>query len=328
LVTGAGGSIGSALSLRLAGLGVRKLILLDASEQALFRLDSRIPDSPHVTTILGSVADHALLDEIFSVHRPELIFHAAAFKHVPLLEKHPLAAMANNIGSTQALVQEARRHNDSRVVLLSTDKAVDPSSILGATKRVAEQIVLNEGGVALRLGNVLASDGSVVHAFLQQIRDSGPVTITDPEAERFFLTCEEAVELLLTSAATAMPGALLVPELTRSHRVTALAEFLISLFAEDASISMIRTGIRPGDKVQEALWGSHERRLGEATDGLVSISQDGQSEMQVDARVKRLLTDVHERHLATALSVLQELVPNYTPSETVHAMAQNWVFRR
>ena len=213
LITGAGGSIGSALALRMAALAPPKLILLEASESHLYRLESQWAAAAaansgvaaQVTPILGSAADRALLDEIFSIHAPRIVFHAAAFKHVPLMEEQPLAAIQNNIFATEILVHAAAAHG-ARVVLLSTDKAVEPASVMGATKRVAEQIVLAHGGTVLRLGNVLASRASVAEVFARQIFLGGPLTVTDPAARRYFLTVDEAVNLLLFAAAL-NPGA-------------------------------------------------------------------------------------------------------------------------
>ena len=215
LITGAGGSIGAALALRICALAPPKLILLEASENNLYTLEREWAAAAaansgvtcRMTPILGSTADRALLDEIFETHAPRIVFHAAAFKHVPLMEEQPLAAIQNNIFVTETLVRAAGAHG-ARVVLLSTDKAVEPASVMGATKRVAEQIVLAHGGTVLRLGNVLASRGSVAEVFAQQIALGGPLTVTDPTARRYFLTVSEAVNLLLLAAALAQPSTL------------------------------------------------------------------------------------------------------------------------
>ena len=207
VITGGGGSIGSALALRLGALGSQKLVLLEASESNLYALErdwaAALETNPRsaspMTPILGSAGDMALLQEVFATHRPRIVFHAAAFKHVPLMEEHPLAAIANNVFATEILTQVAEAHG-ARVILLSTDKAVEPASVMGATKRVAEQIVLASGGTVLRLGNVLASRDSVTEVFARQIAQGGPVTVTDPAARRYFLTLDEAVSLQRTSS--------------------------------------------------------------------------------------------------------------------------------
>ena len=220
LITGAGGSIGSALALRLGALSPPKLVLLEASESNLYALERDWAAAGIATPrsfILGSAADGALLEEVFSAHAPRIVFHAAAFKHVPLMEEQPLAAIANNIFVTETLVRRAAIHG-ARVVLLSTDKAVAPASVMGATKRVGEQIVLASGGTVLRLGNVLASRDSVAEIFARQIAQGGPITITDPAARRYFLTLDEAVNLLLTVAAYSEQSILLVARFAGDSR--------------------------------------------------------------------------------------------------------------
>jgi len=205
LITGAGGSIGSALAQRLGALNLAGLVLLEASESNLYALErdwaeaaaaSTSPLCPS-TMILGSAGDRSLLEEIFDIHAPRLVFHAAAYKHVPLMEEQPLAAIANNVFATEVLVNVASEHG-ANTILLSTDKAVEPASVMGATKRVAELIVLASRGTVLRLGNVLASRDSVAEIFARQIEQGGPLTVTDPAARRYFLTVDEAVNLLIS----------------------------------------------------------------------------------------------------------------------------------
>ena len=322
LVTGAGGSIGSALSLQLAKLQPRQLTLLDTSEQALYRLQSAfagaaLPIEPNV--VLANITGSAHLEEIFENHRPQLIFHAAAYKHVPLLEEHPLEAIANNALGTLNLVECAKKHTIARIVLLSTDKAVAPTSILGASKRIAEQITLAHGGVVLRLGNILGSEGSVSETFLRQIAAGGPVTLTDHSAERYFLTCEEAVDLLLASTA-AHPGSLLVPDLNRQYSIVSLAEFLLSNCPPHSRPTIVFTGLRPGDKICEALWSSDEQPLFPPERGYLKIEQQTPDTLLLQRELSRLANAVEERNLLDTLDVVLRLVPGYTPSATVLAL--------
>ncbi len=332
LVTGAGGSIGSALSLRLASLRPRKLILLDASEQALFRLESclaglpSLPGIPGMSanpiTILGSVSDSALLREVFAQHAPNLVFHAAAYKHVALLESHPLAAIQNNALGTQSLIECACNHSQARMILLSTDKAVAPISILGATKRIAELLTLANGGTVLRLCNVLGTEGSVVETFLRQIAAGGPVTIAHPDAERYFITCTEAVDLLLTCAVEARPGALFVPAVQRPHRVQALAEFLIDHDSNAASLPIKYSGLRTGDKLSEDLWSANEQPGTANPQGLVELRYPQMPLPDCVEKIAHLHSAANNRDLPRALEILQQLVPDYTPSTTVLALAR------
>jgi FlaA1/EpsC-like NDP-sugar epimerase len=326
LVTGAGGSIGSALSLRLAALCTRNLVLLDASEQALYRLQSALAGlaldrMPHL--VLGSATDPVHLDEVCAMHRPDLIFHAAAYKHVALLEDHPVAAIANNAIGTHSLVECARMHGVSHTVLLSTDKAVAPSSILGASKRIAERITLAHSGVVVRLGNVLGTHGSVVEIFLQQIRAGGPVTLCDQGAERFFLTCEEAVDILLAAAVAAEPGSLLVPHLDRAHSILDLARFLIATPSSARELPLKFIGLRPGDKLHEALWSPDEKRMACEVDGCLRLEHGSAEDPQLHPLLSLLQSAVQQRDLANAMRLVQQLVPDYTPSPVLAAYMEH-----
>jgi FlaA1/EpsC-like NDP-sugar epimerase len=341
LITGAGGSIGSALALRVAALAPPKLILLEASENNLYNLErewaaaaaANSGVAAQVTPILGSAADRALLDEIFSIHAPRIVFHAAAFKHVPLMEEQPLAAIQNNIFATETLVHAAAAHG-SRVVLLSTDKAVEPASVMGATKRVAEQIVLAHGGTVLRLGNVLASRASVAEVFARQIFLGGPLTVTDPAARRYFLTIDEAVNLLLFAAAL-NPGApsirafsewvgnhaLLAPSLSSPHLVLDLARFMARALAPNREIAIDFIGLRPGDKENEKLWAAGESAHLAGDSGMVFI----QSAQPLAADLHRVLAPLRAateaRDLAAAIAQLCALVFDYTPGRAVLELA-------
>jgi FlaA1/EpsC-like NDP-sugar epimerase len=330
LITGGGGSIGSALARRLAELAAPKLVLLEASESNLFALErdwsgaaGRMTPilTPILIPILGSAADEALLNEIFSTHAPRIVFHAAAFKHVPLMEEQPLAAIANNIFATEKLTLAAARHG-ARVVLLSTDKAVEPASVMGATKRVAEQIVLGSGGTALRLGNVLASRDSVATIFARQIARGGPVTVTDAAARRYFLAVDEAVNLLLSAAAFRGPAALLAPVLPATHSVQALAMFMARELRPDCPIAIEFTGPRAGDKATELLWKAGDRTGPAGIDGLVPVETAELTEAQFRSRLAGLHTALDARDLCDALTYLCALVPDYAPSQAVHALAR------
>jgi FlaA1/EpsC-like NDP-sugar epimerase len=330
LITGAGGSIGSALALRVAVLTPPALLLLESSESHLYALNrawAAAGTACFMTPILGSAADVALVEHIFATHRPRIVFHAAAYKHVPLMEEQPLAAIANNIFATETLAMAAAA-NGARLILLSTDKAVEPASIMGATKRVAEQIVLASGGTVLRLGNVLASRDSVVELFAQQIAQGGPVTVTDPAARRYFLTLDEAVNLLLIAAALPGTPALLAPVLPAPHYVSDLAHFLIRELAPDQEIEIDFTAARPGDKTTEFLWSSSDAAqpilsgASSQAPAIVSIQASQLPHAQLASGLENLRAALHARNLAATLLHLRSLVPDYTPSPSVLALAQ------
>jgi FlaA1/EpsC-like NDP-sugar epimerase len=320
LITGAGGSIGTTLAMRLASKA-NQLVLLESSESNLFSLQQEL-DNPattaNATFVLGSISDFALLDEIFSVHGPRLVFHAAAFKHVPLIEEQPLAAIANNIFGTATLIAAAAAHG-ARVVLLSTDKAVEPVSIMGVTKRVAEHIVLASAGIVLRLGNVLASRDSVAEVFASQIAAGGPLTVTDPAARRYFLTLEEAASLLLSAAAEPDPPALLVPELPAPQFIADLARFMARSLAPSHNIPIEFTRPRPGDKESEQLWSSSEVVRPVQTGGLLSIDSPSPPIDELQRALETLRAAVGARDTFAALASLRTLVPEFTPSNTAYA---------
>jgi FlaA1/EpsC-like NDP-sugar epimerase len=350
LITGAGGSIGSALALRLGVLSPPMLLLLEASESHLYHLKrqwSAAGLACPMTPILGNASNPALIEHIFIAHGPRIVFHAAAYKHVPLMEEHPLAAIANNIFTTETLVAAASAHG-ARVVLLSTDKAVEPVSVMGATKRVAEQIVLAAGGTVLRLGNVLASRDSVVETFARQIAGGGPITVTDPAARRFFLTLDEAVNMLLIAAAIPRPSSLLAPVLPGPHFISDLAHFMVEELAPGQKIAIDFTEPRPGDKETELLWApddltepaslqpepaslqptyptrnsSLESASESLDDALVSIQSATLPAARLQAGMAKLHAAYNARNLVSALVHLRSLAPDYTPSPAVLALSK------
>jgi FlaA1/EpsC-like NDP-sugar epimerase len=318
LITGAGGSIGTALAIRLAAVTSR-LVLLESSESHLFALQRHFTESQSASSpvfVLGSVSDCGLLDEILSLHVPQLIFHAAAFKHVPLMEEQPLAAIDNNIFATKSLVAAASTHG-AKIVLLSTDKAVAPASVMGATKRVAEQVVLAAGGKVIRLGNVLASRDSVAEIFARQISAGGPLIVTDLEAQRYFLTLTEAVDLLIAAAAEPQPATLLVPDMHAPHFIADLARFMASSLAPGRKIQIEFASLRPGDKQSEQLWSQVESARPTNFKGLLSIDSPQPINSDLRPNMAKLRSAVDARDSSAALTTLCKLVPDYTPSHAV-----------
>jgi FlaA1/EpsC-like NDP-sugar epimerase len=309
-VTGAGGSIGSALALRLAALGVRDLVLLEASESHLFSLQKTVTCAKP-SFVLGAAGDLSLLDDVFVQHAPTLVFHAAAFKHVSLLEEQPCAAVANNILATRTLLRSASRHG-AQLVLLSTDKAVEPTSVMGATKRVAEKMTLAAGGTAVRLGNVLASRDSVTCQFIEALQAGRPLPVTDPRARRYFLTMEEAVNLLL-SASLAGPG-LFAAALTTPHSITDLARFLARKLAPDRETKIEFTHLRQGEKEFERLW-SRDERASPAREGLHAIQSPVTPDL--DLQIDLFDAALRVRDTTAVLAILEALVPDYTPDAAV-----------
>jgi FlaA1/EpsC-like NDP-sugar epimerase len=262
LVTGAGGSIGSELCRQLAALEPAKLVLFEYSENNLFDIDAEIRPilGDRTETCLADVRDAARVERVFRRHRPEVVFHAAAYKHVPMMELHPPAAIDNNVRGTRIIVEAAHAHGVERFVFVSTDKAVNPTNVMGASKRAAELVVQSKARTSatklscVRFGNVLGSRGSVLHTFRRQIEAGGPVTVTHPEMTRFFMTIPEAVRLVLQAGAIGRGGEVFLLDMGEPVKIVDLAEQMIRLGGADPNDIRIEfCGLRPGEKLFEEL---------------------------------------------------------------------------
>lgn len=264
LITGAGGSIGSELCRQAARFGVRRLGMIERAEHALFGIDRELRGTyPHVPCdpLLADVGDARRIDDIVRDFRPDIVVHAAAHKHVPMMEQHPVEALSNNILGTQVVADAAGRHGASHFILVSTDKAVRPTSVMGASKRVAELVVQDLDRryatrySAVRFGNVLGSAGSVIPIFSEQIAAGGPVTVTDPEMTRYFMSIPEAAQLVLRAGSLAEGGEIFVLDMGKPVRILDLAERMIRLsgFEPYEDIRIVITGKRRGEKLFEEL---------------------------------------------------------------------------
>ncbi|NQU75073.1 MAG: polysaccharide biosynthesis protein [Planctomycetes bacterium] len=266
LVTGAGGSIGSEMCRQIATIGPSRLILLEQAETPLFEIENELQDrcgGIAVTGVICDIYDRARVETIFKEHRPEVVIHAAAHKHVPLMERNPCEALKNNIFGTRNVADAACACGTDEFVMISTDKAVNPSSIMGCSKRVAELYVQGLNGragcktqfKAVRFGNVLDSAGSVVPIFKKQIAEGGPVRVTHPDMTRYFMTISEASQLVLQAAATGAGGQIFLLDMGEPVKIVDLARDLITLsgFRPEEDIEIVFTGIRPGEKLFEKL---------------------------------------------------------------------------
>jgi len=269
LITGAGGSIGSELCRQVASVGPKKLVLLGHGENSIhsiwLELREILPGLP-LSIEIADIRDKPRVNDVFQKHHPDVVFHAAAHKHVPLMELHPAEAVKTNIFGTRNLVQAASYFGTSGFLLISTDKAVNPSSVMGATKRLAELIIAQENQVsktiftAVRFGNVLGSSGSVVPLFKKQIARGGPVTVTHPEMKRYFMTIPEAVQLVIQAGAMAKGGEVFVLDMGEPVKIVDMARDMIKLsgLEPDKDIQIKFTGIRPGEKLFEELLTAEE----------------------------------------------------------------------
>ncbi len=313
LVTGAGGFIGSEMVRLFAASGAAKIVLLEIAQQALFDVDREMSASgfgQRSVPVLGSVCNDALLAAVFEEHRPEIVLHAAALKHVPLMERDPFAAVETNALSTWRMAQIAREHGVERMILVSTDKAVAPHSIMGASKRIAELAVLSAEFAAVRLVNVIGSPGSVAPLFAEQIARGGPVTVTHPKARRFFLTLDEVAGLLAEAIESEAAEDVLVPNPGEPVFIADLARRMVAASGREVAMSWI--GMRPGDKLDEAVVGPRERCAGRVTRGLRRVVSPVVADLE--ARIAALETAVAARDLPMLLRGVEELVPDYEPS--------------
>jgi FlaA1/EpsC-like NDP-sugar epimerase len=326
LVTGAGGSIGSALVLTIASAGPARIVLLESSEQALVevieRLEAAFPRIPY-EAILGSCGDTALLDAVLGNLQPRIVFHAAAFKHVPLLEENPFAAVRNNAIGTYALAQAAACHRTPQLVLISTDKAVNPCSMLGVTKRISELIVVSLSSPrtrmnAVRLVNVIGSSGSVVPIFLRQIAAGEPVTVTHPQAQRRFISLPEAIEAVLATGASHCEGRIILPPMGEPVNIANLARFLIAASkAENEGEGPIRfIGLRPGEKLAEDLVHPAEIREGKIGGCGELIRTPAPAPAELAAMMERLVECEAKRDPAGLVEALERAVPEYRAAQT------------
>jgi FlaA1/EpsC-like NDP-sugar epimerase len=338
LITGAGGSIGSELCRQVARAQAREIILLGHGENSIFEIDQRLrrlPNRPRLVPVICDVRDEPRLREIFERYRPAVVFHAAAHKHVPLMEAHPVEAVTNNILGTRAVVRASLDSGVGRFVLVSTDKAVAPASVMGASKRVAEMIVQSASAagrgryIAVRFGNVLGSRGSVVPFFKQQIENGGPITVTHPDVRRFFMTIPEAVFLILKAGGLASGGELFVLNMGEPIRIADLARDLVRLSGLGPDdIPVVYTGLRPGEKLDEQLW---------EPDGLVEPLEGGdvlrvrEPRGPIDAATLQQAVRELEKAAAagdelTIQRVMSELIPTYGPAPVdgpAHAAAED-----
>jgi len=324
LITGAGGTVGSALSHAAAASLPANLILLDSSENSLYQVDRTLQQcgSREHVPLLGSVCSPEILDHVMTEYQPEIIFHAAALKHVPLMEQNPFAAIENNVFGTRALARAGIAHDVEQIVLVSTDKAVEPHSIMGASKRIAELMLLSLKTFTqmkvVRLCNVIGSQGSVLPLFLEEIFQGTALTVTHPDAQRFFITLDQTVRALFGALDVQSAPTLLLPDIGPAVRILDLAQHLIE--AHKSTVSIEFTGLRPGDKVTERLVSSREmlsREVELDQAGLHAIETPIPTAAELSIALDTLDEAIQRRGLRELLRGIRFLVPEYEPSSLI-----------
>ena len=324
LVTGAGGSIGSELCRQIARFRPAGIVGFEVAESPLFEIDREMrlsfPGTPFYAEI-GSIRSRDRLDEVFRKYTPDFVYHAAAYKHVPMMEAHVFEAIENNVFGTYNVAAAALQHGVQNFVMISSDKAVRPMNVMGATKRIAELLLLKmqNGGtqfVAVRFGNVLGSNGSVIPTFKKQIAAGGPITVTHPEMRRFFMCIPEACQLVLQASAVGRGGQICVLDMGEPLKIVELAENLILLSGlrphEDIKIEF--TGMRPGEKLYEELSSFLDRTVPTRHEKIRIYTGSGLPERDIFAFLHELDEICQERNLGRLLVALKEIVVDYSPS--------------
>lgn len=321
LVTGAGGSIGSELTRQIASYQPKALLLLGHGENSIYTIEMELRTKfPHVKleTVIADIQDRGRIDEVFGKFRPQVVFHAAAHKHVPLMERNPSEAIKNNVFGTRNVADAADKHNAERFVMISSDKAVNPTSVMGATKRIAEMYIQSINStsqtqfVAVRFGNVLGSRGSVIPRFKEQIAAGGPVTVTHPEMVRYFMTIPEAVQLVIQAGAFAKGGEIFILDMGKPVRILDLAKDVIRLsgFEPDVDIKIKYTGMREGEKLFEELLTDAEATTATQHERIFIGKPTQINSAELDLQFKRFEQVLSEDH-STVKAMIEQLVPFY-----------------
>jgi FlaA1/EpsC-like NDP-sugar epimerase/lipopolysaccharide/colanic/teichoic acid biosynthesis glycosyltransferase len=326
LVTGAGGSIGQELCKQIAQNNPAHLILLDRSENSLFYLENDLKNNGcHVSfsTVVGDITDIKKCEQVFQSFNPKIIFHAAAHKHVPLMEMNPEEAITNNLTGTMNIAHLCKKYHAKHFVLISTDKAVAPTSIMGASKRLAELLIQSLHNhnnyetkfITVRFGNVLGSNGSVVTVFQKQIAQGGPVTITDPEMTRYFMTISEAVSLILYASTLGEGGEIFILDMGQPIKIIDIAKHLITLsgYDPDKQIPLQIVGKRPGEKLHENLWNADESPQPTQCKKIFMTRSNGLDSARLFRQLKAISHFAEKMDREKMYKSIQDLLPNYSP---------------
>jgi FlaA1/EpsC-like NDP-sugar epimerase len=337
LVTGAAGSIGSEIVRQLTRFNVKELVLVDHAETPMFNLENELKakNNPFsIQIILADVTDSAKMENIFQEYHPEIVFHAAAYKHVPLMENNPNEAFRVNVGSTKSITKLSIQFGVKKFVMISSDKAVNPTNVMGATKRVCEMIVqmrAQQPGnktqfVVTRFGNVLGSNGSVIPIFKKQIEEGGPITVTHPEVRRFFMTIPEACQLVLEAGFMGKGGEIFVFDMGRPIKIIDLANHMIQLsgLVPEEDIKIVFTGLRPGEKLYEELLTKKENTLPTHHPKIKIAQIENFGNKDLLSRINAHLKNLYSLSKQDTVIVLQELVPEYKSYSDASFEIQNY----
>jgi len=317
LVTGGCGSIGSEIIRQLIKLNTTTIIVYDNAESQMFYLEQEflknsIPS--HIRYVIGDIRDRDRLDEVFNSFQPHIVFHAAAYKHVPMMEKNPLEAIKTNIIGTINVADISDKYSVEKFVMVSTDKAVNPTNIMGATKRISEIYTqyLNERSktayITTRFGNVLGSQGSVIPTFISQIEDGGPIKLTHPDVTRFFMTIPEACQLVLQAGSIGVGGEIFLFEMGKSVKIKDLAINLMRLIGKDVEIEII--GLRPGEKLYEELLCTGENVIPTSDSNIMKLKHTKMDFTEFISLIEKLIK-IKTNNFSRIISTIKDILPEF-----------------
>ena len=329
MVTGAAGSIGSEIVRQLSGFNPKKIILVDAAESPLYEMEIELKNIFHLRAfeiVIADIRNEDRMKKIFSKYSPNVIYHAAAYKHVPMMEHHPAEAVHTNIIGTKILADLAVAHGTDKFVLVSSDKAVNPTNVMGASKRIAEMYVqsLGKGAktkfITTRFGNVMGSNGSVLQFFRHQIEKGGPITVTHPDITRYFMTIPEACQLVLEAGAMGNGGEIYLFDMGRSVKISDLAKRMVQLagLTLGKDIQIIYTGLRPGEKLFEELLATKENSLPTHNPKIVAGKVREFEYSYVAEQVERFIPLLHEQDNTTIVKTMKEIVPEFISQNSTY----------
>ena len=330
MVTGAAGSIGSEIVRQLTRFTPKQIILFDCAESPLYDIELEIREDYkfcNIEIVIGDVRDKVLVEQLFSKYKPEIVYHAAAYKHVPMMENHPSEAVITNVMGSKILADTAVRHNVGKFVMISTDKAVNPTNVMGASKRIAEiytQSLNNVENVSTqfittRFGNVLGSNGSVIPRFRKQIEAGGPITVTDPEITRFFMTIPEACQLVLIAGNMGKGGEIFIFDMGQPVKIAKLAEkmILLSGFKVGTDIEIKYTGLRPGEKLYEELLATKENTIPTENKQIMVAKVRVYYHSEIAKPIEHLIEIAPNRNDMEIVAEMKKIVPEFVSNNSV-----------
>lgn len=331
LVTGAAGSIGSEIAKQCTEYNPKYLMLLDQAETPLYELEYKI-NKPNIEMMIGDVANEGRMRQLFKAFKPDIIFHAAAYKHVPLMEDNPYEAVNTNVFGTRILANLAVEYNAEKFVFVSTDKAVNPTNIMGASKRIAEMYVQSLNNIldikqdthtkfiTTRFGNVLGSNGSVIPRFKQQIEEGGPLTVTHPDITRYFMTIPEACQLVLEAGSMGNGGEIYIFDMGESVRIVDLAKKMIKLsgFQEGKDIEIVFTGLRPGEKLTEELLNQKEQTIGTHHPKIMVAKVRKSDYAEIEDVIEGMLRNRDKLTNRLIVTSMKQMIPEFISNNSIY----------